>query len=395
MSDTQNILSEENVDRIIKARVNLLMKEPYFGLLVSRLKLNRNIPPILQKYKTAATDGRNLYFHNEFVENSTDDELLFTLCHEVDHIVYDHVLPHAQRSNRMLKNKADDYVINLEITDARIGTMPKIGCRDDRFRGMTSDEVYDILKEEKDDASDYQGFDVHIELGDVEDEDGETISLDELSAEWRDAVMNAVDQAEAMQKAGNIPGQVLKYVKDLKEPTIDWRQYIEETVPSLIKNDFTFSVESRKSKAASYYLPGMQAEERINIAICIDTSGSISDDEVIDFLSEIQGIMEQYNDFVIKVWCFDTQTYTVHEFTPYNIDEMPEMPIEGRGGTEFECNWDLMKEKEIEPDAFIMFTDGYPFGSWGDEHYVENTIFIITSKVEAPFGITVPYDRAA
>ena len=83
-------------------------------------------------------------------------------------------------------------------------------------------------------------------------------------------------------------------------------------------------------------------------------------------------------------------------FTPDNSDELLDYQLGSGGGTEFECNWDYMKEQGIEPKKFVMFTDGWPFNSWGDEHYCD-TIFLINNpyerNIEAPWGMTVQYDE--
>jgi predicted metal-dependent peptidase len=116
-------------------------------------------------------------------------------------------------------------------------------------------------------------------------------------------------------------------------------------------------------------------------------SGSIGDDQARDFLSEIKGIMQEYQDFSIKLWCFDTQVYNEASFTGYTISEFDEYQPKGGGGTDFDVNWEYMKENDIVPKKFIMFTDGYPFGSWGDETYTD-TLFIIhgNDSIVPPWG---------
>jgi len=112
-------------------------------------------------------------------------------------------------------------------------------------------------------------------------------------------------------------------------------------------------------------------------------------------LSEVRGIMEQFQDFRVKVWCFDTQVYNYQEFTPQNIDEFEDYAITGGGGTDFDANWTFMKENDIHPERFIMFTDGYPWNSWGDPDYCD-TVFIIhgSDDIKPPFGNYAYYDEA-
>jgi predicted metal-dependent peptidase len=130
------------------------------------------------------------------------------------------------------------------------------------------------------------------------------------------------------------------------------------------------------------------------VHVAIDTSGSISSVDVRDFLSEVKGIMDQFVDYRVTVWCFDTQTYTVWEFTPDNEDELENFVPEGGGGTLFECNWDMMKAEGIMPSTFIMFTDLYPGRSYGDPDYCD-TVFLAKGNPngQAPFGVTVHYEK--
>jgi predicted metal-dependent peptidase len=126
-------------------------------------------------------------------------------------------------------------------------------------------------------------------------------------------------------------------------------------------------------------------------------SGSISDRQANDFISEVKGIMDEYVDFKLNLWCFDTEVYNYAEFSGDNADEIMDYKVKGGGGTDFVANWEFMKEKGIEPKRFIMFTDGYPCGDWGDEDYCE-TLFVIhgneggnSSLIVAPFGQTAYY----
>ena len=152
---------------------------------------------------------------------------------------------------------------------------------------------------------------------------------------------------------------------------------------------------SKKGYFSDVALPGQTPEDTIDIALALDMSGSISDTMGKEMLSEVRGIMEQFTDFRVKVWCFDTQCYNYQEFTPQNIDEFENYAIAGGGGTDFDANWKFMKENEIQPERFIMFTDGYPWDSWGDPDYCD-TVFIIhgSEDIRPPFGNYAYYDEA-
>jgi predicted metal-dependent peptidase len=111
-----------------------------------------------------------------------------------------------------------------------------------------------------------------------------------------------------------------------------------------------------------------------------------------DFLSEVKGIMDEYTDFKLDLWCFDTQVYNYAKFTGDTAEDILQYEVKGGGGTDFDANYEFMKAEGIEPKKFIMFTDGYPCGSWGDEDYCD-ALFVIhgNDSIVSPFGQTAHY----
>jgi len=208
-----------------------------------------------------------------------------------------------------------------------------------------------------------------------------------------------MQSAKAAGEAGNLPSGVKRMLDKLLNPQLDWRQLLAMQIQSVIRSDYNFNVVSRKGLDSGIWLPGMDRETTIDVAIFIDLSGSILDEMVRDFLSEVKGIMDQYNDYRIHIACFDTSVHNPQVFTPHNMEEFEDYDLVGGGGTDFNCCFDWMKEEGIQPKKMIMFTDGYPFGSWGDETYCDS-LFIVhdggysrSQTPEAPFGITVKYTR--
>ena len=191
-----------------------------------------------------------------------------------------------------------------------------------------------------------------------------------------------------------MPEGVKRIIKDLTEPKMPWQELLNMSIQSTLKGDYSFMARSKKGYFSDVALPGQTPEETIDIALSLDMSGSISDEMGKEMLSEVRGIMEQFKDFRIKVWCFDTKVYNYQEFTPQNIDEFENYAITGGGGTDFDANWAFMKENEIQPERFIMFTDGYPWDSWGDPDYCD-TVFIIhgNEDIKPPFGNYAYYDK--
>jgi hypothetical protein len=233
-------------------------------------------------------------------------------------------------------------------------------------------------------------------------EDGPVQVSEEDLQRIRQEVKSATIQAAQAAGAGKVPAGIKRMIKELTEPKMDWRELLQMHIKSSIKDDYTWMVPSKKSWACGAVLPGMNVEDTIDVAIAIDVSGSISDEQLRDFLSEVKGIMEEFTDFRLRIWSFDTQVYSYAEFRADNLDEFLNWDPAGGGGTDFYVNWTFMKDpasagfpdvEEIEPNRFVMFTDGMPCGSWGDPDYAD-TLFIIhdNPRVEAPFGLTAHYE---
>ena len=241
-----------------------------------------------------------------------------------------------------------------------------------------------------------QLLDDHIDWGeDGKDGEGRPKYSKEELKQIRDEIREATMQAAQAAGAGNTPASVQRMIKELTEPKMNWRDILRQQIQSVIKNDFSFMRPNRKGWHMNAVLPGQQFQETIDICVSIDMSGSIGDEQAKDFLSEIKGIMQEYKDFKIRLWCFDTKVYNEQTYDGYSMDDFDNYEPMGGGGTEFDANWEYMKEHDIVPKKFIMFTDGYPWGSWGDENYCD-TVFIIhgNKKIVPPFGEYAYYEFA-
>ena len=392
------MLNKTAEERITQSRVRLLLNKPFFGQLATRLRLE----DASERIPTAATDGRRFLFNREFVDRLTDPELDFLVGHEVLHCVFDHMQARGDREPQ-LYNAAADFNINMTLVEQRVGD--PIGedkldggkiCLDWKYQGWNSYEIYDDLKQNQQDA---KGMDVHLEVGEAGDgdEDGEGVKI-EMSEEERKSLADEIKQAtiQAAQAAGDgVPDAIKRMINELVAPKMDWRDVLRVQLESSLKNDFTFMRPSKRSGQVIF--PGMNKDEELNLMIALDTSGSISQEMLRDFLSEVQGIMDQYNSYKIHVVQFDTNVYGADEFTSDDGRTMAEYELVGGGGTDFDVVFRYMEEYGIEPDQLVMFTDGYPFGSWGNPDYCD-TCFVIHSNhdkgLQAPFGVTVHYEMA-
>ena len=385
-------------DRLTKARVKMLLKHPFWGNLATRLKLVENS----EWLSTAATDGRHFYYCEKFIDSLDDDELVFLFGHEVGHIVYDHMGRRGDRDPQIW-NMAGDYLINDMLIQNNVGKkITKVPILwDPKFRDMTAEEVYDDLM--KNAVKVQMTLDMHMDGSGEEGEDGKGsdgkskssgIKIDaETAKQMRDEMKEAVLQSAQAAGAGNVPAGIKRLINQFTAPKMRWQDLLRIQLESSLKNNYSFMRPSRKGWHTGAVLPGMLPAEHLDVCIAIDMSGSISESMAQDFLSEVKGMMDMYTTYSIHVFCFDTEVYNPVTFTDDSGEDIHEYEPQGGGGTDFDCAFRYMKDNDITPKQFVMFTDGYPFGSWGDENYCD-TIFIVhgNDQIEAPFGVTAHYE---
>jgi predicted metal-dependent peptidase len=392
------------LEKLTTARIGLLLKAPFFGNMATRMQLIEAD----EWCPTAATNGRNFYYNTKFVQKLSEKKLEFLFAHEILHCVFDHFGRCGSR-DRQLANIAQDYAVNQILVDERIGekiTEVKI-CLDPKYRGLAWEEIYDLLYEK---AEKISMPELLKQLGDLLDEhinedgsgpgkegegkDGKPGMTKEQAQAIKDEIKEAMVQAAAAAGAGKTPAAIQRMIKDMTEPKMNWREIVRMDIQSLIKNDYAFTRPNRKSMHSGAILPGMKNDVTIDVAIAIDMSGSIGEEDATIFLSEIKGIMDQYQDFGIDIWCFDTDTYNHQRITHDNAEDLLDYEPMGGGGTDFMVNWEFMKDNGIAPKKFIMFTDGYPCGDWGDENYCD-TLFIVkgNTHAESPFGEVIIYEK--
>jgi predicted metal-dependent peptidase len=220
-----------------------------------------------------------------------------------------------------------------------------------------------------------------------------------LSAEERQKIRDEIKEAvmaaaAASDGAGNLPAGVRRIIQDMTAPKLNWRELLRMQLESTIKSDYTWMRASRRGWHMDAVMPGQRPDELIDIAIGIDASGSIDERMLRDFLAETQGIMDQFQSYRIHIFTFDTRVYNPQQYNSDNLDTICDYEVSGGGGTDFDAIYNYLKEEQIEPKRLVVFTDGYPFGSWGDENYAD-TVWIIhgNTTVVPPWGQHAYYEK--
>lgn len=402
---------DKNIDmqareRLVTARIGLLLRHSFFGNLATRLQLINGD----EWLTTAATDGQKFYYNSRFIMMLKPKEVEFLVAHEVLHVVYDHMGRRGHRDPQMW-NIADDYCVNADLKRHKVGQfITTVPCLyEQKYDGKPAEEVYDDLMKNapKLDINSLidQMIDDHMDSDEEGDGDGDgdgngkdgKAKRPKMSAEERERVRQEVKQAiiNAAQsaEAGTLPKGVERLVRQATNPVMPWRELIQTNLTSAIRTDYSWMRPSRRSWHMDAVMPGMTPGEEIDVVVAIDMSGSISNKQAQQFLGEISGMMEAFDGYKVHVFCFDTEVYNPADFTSENMDTIDSYEPAGGGGTDFDAIFDYLKQVGNVPKRLICFTDGYPCGSWGDKDYCDTT-WIIHGDPDPnpPFGTFAIYD---
>jgi len=394
-------------ERLVTARIGLLLRHSFFGNLATRLTLiNAD-----EWCATAATDGQKFYYNSRFIMMLKPKEVEFLVAHEVLHVVYDHMGRRGDRDPQIW-NIADDYCVNADLKRHKIGQfITTVPCLyEQKYDGKAAEEVYDDLmknvkKISMDDLID-QLLDDHL---DSEDGDGEGDGEDgtgnkkgkgrpQLSDEEKERIRQEVKQAiinaSSTAEAGSLPAGVERLIRQATDPVMPWRELIQTNLTSAIRTDYSWMRPSRRGWHMDAIMPGMTPGEEIDVVVAIDMSGSISNSQAQAFLGEIGGMMDAFDGYKVHVFCFDTEVYNPQDFNSENMDGIDTYEPMGGGGTDFDAIFEYLKKVGNVPKRLICFTDGYPCGSWGDADYCDTTWVIHGDKnPNPPFGTYAIYDE--
>jgi predicted metal-dependent peptidase len=372
--------------KVQKAKITL-MRNPKFALLSGVLMVGKT--SVVDNIPTACTNGRDERYGRAFVKSLRDQELNFLVAHENGHKMYRHLTTWRKLhdEDHALANQACDYVINLMLKDLdpteSVIAMPRypsghpmagkvMGLVDERFRGMNSKQVFDILKQEKEDgdggSGDGEGG------GGMDDHDWQDAK--DMSDEEKKELEREIDQAirqgmMARQKfAGSGADGLDRELAELLEPKINWREVLRDFVKSTCnaKDASSWRRVNRRFLSTGMYMPTLIGEKVGHLVIAVDTSGSVGDEELGEFLSEVKGIAEEVNPACVDLLYWGSsvvqhETYGDGEAANIIASTRPK----GGGGTSPSCISEYLKEKNIKPECVIILTDGCVGDDWGSE----------------------------
>jgi predicted metal-dependent peptidase len=343
--------------RIVKARTQLLMDQPFFGMLGIKLALREDTT-----CKGMWADGQTLGYNPVYVAQLMEVELLGLLAHLVLHIVAGH--PWRRAGRELVRwNKACDYAIN-PIQQAARFHLAEGALLDEAYVGLPAELIYLKLEPEPAQDSDsapgsessepstasteefLENKATHF-LGEVRDAPED---LPELEAEWQ----MAKDAAARFQ--GQLPGSLERLVQRSLEPRVDWKEALREFVQqSIASADYSWAAPNRRWLAQGLYLPSLRSNAVSCLVIVRDTSGSIADTYLDMFNAEILDILNTIQPEESYVVDCDAGIQQVITLDKYDIPDA--LPAKGGGGTSFVPVFNWLEEMGIAPACVVYLSD--------------------------------------
>ena len=303
----KNLTAEQRIERAHVALMNNPLTMAFAGvMMIGKTEVRDDMP-------TAATDGVNTIYGRVFVESLSEPELNAVVLHENLHKVYQHAWMWQDlfRQDPNLTNMAADYVINIEIVDASkqdpsFLQMPSIGCLyDPQYRGMDTMQVFEKLKQGGDDdngsgGQGQQGFDEH-----------NWEEAQSMSQEEKDQIKREIDNAirQGAMIAGKLGGQISRGLEDLMDAKVNWKEQLREFISATCagKDDSTWRKPNRRWLAEDIYMPSTISETVGRIVIGVDTSGSVGDRELREFMSEVVGLCNSVKPELVDLIYWDSE----------------------------------------------------------------------------------------
>ncbi len=314
---------------------------------------------------TAWCNGTTIGFGPEFFYSLGTEQRVTLLAHELWHTGYDHMARLKDRDPQ-LWNWAADYVINnsLDIDGFSFEDMHPL--LDHQYDGMSTDEVYDLLIQQYGTApkmmaricKDGAGGDVGEPMAGGPGQPDLSGDLREMlpgtEMDVKSKIVQAIQASRMSKEAGVIPGETELLIDDFLNPVLPWEVLLQRYFSELSKDDYSWKRPSRRHEHE--YLPSLDGDNGLeHLIYYLDVSGSVSDDEIRRFNSEVKFIHESLVPKRLTLVTFDTEIHDIYEFTDEDVFE--KIVVHGRGGTSLEC----VRRHIIDnkPTAAVVFSDLY------------------------------------
>lgn len=379
-----------NIHEIIQ---QVTEKEPLFTVLVAELspRKSKDIP-------TAATDGEQIIYNEEFMDSLTKEEAAGVLLHETLHCAFQHLWRRGKK-DPMRWNAACDYAINTIVNESF--RLPKGALLDTKYYGMSAEEIYEHLpknpkQQEWGDHSKWQKSDKEkkgesegvaksfldkmrrLTRGEFED-----IEKQNTEQKWKELFDKTL-----LENYGKMPDSIKRVIeKSYYIPVIDWPGLMANILSEDV-NDYTFSTPDRRFMDYDFILPGTESIDRLkDVVFAFDTSGSIDKYTLLTFYVETLNVFNNFSSFSGWVGICDAALRSFTEIDHYST--FNEFNFVGGGGTNFNPVFREVDRRHLNPKALFYFTD--LAGSFPTKEPTYPVFWLVRADIGDSYTPAVPF----
>lgn len=367
-----------------RARTKLLLSKPLLapGAMILDLAPQNDQP-------TAYTDGKHLFYNEEWVLSMTQEQRVGLIAHEVSHLMAGH--PWRKGARDMQRwNIACDFAINGLLTEAGF-TLPDGPCAvvPPEWKGKSAEHIYPLIPEQEPGGYQPGIGDFSEPADDAGDPDGDGPSVP-LEDKWKSVAAVAEQVAEKM-KAGTAAGDLARMIAESRRTGTPWEVLLKEFVEQCVPSATSWSKHDRRTAHLGIRLPGTVKENIAPLAIFVDTSGSVDETMTRAFGREITTIAEVAEPARIDVVYIDTEIQGVESFYPGNGPIV--LDAKGGGGTAFQPAFEWLKEQPEQYAGCLYLTD-LDCSDRPEDPGIP-TLWVVTEDThrEGPFGKTIRFQQ--
>ena len=364
--------------------------------------------------------GEVYNFETDRTHTYTAENIILHNCHEIGHLFLSHHfrLKKQFKECQEVANISADLKVNEILIENgfEINRLGEGYCypENDEFKfgkikikeisKKTAEEIYDeIMKQAKDKKmlKKVNVFDNHLfgggennGKGDREKEEkGRGLSQKEFERMWKKRIIEGYEHAKMK---GKTPTGMERFVDNLLENKINWRQLLQKEIKNEIISDYSWNKRCKKSYSTNFYLPSVK-KENLDVNVVVDLSGSISNEDLKDFLSEMVGMSKMFkNQINMKIITHEVKINSVYDVKRVNEEKILNLKLKGGGGTSHKDVWKYLNENNRGKNLAVVLTDGYSDIEESDKPRC-NVLFVVskngTSNESFPFGKIVRLDN--
>ncbi len=403
--------------KLSAARTRLILERPFLGALVLRL-------PLVEAgdwCKSTATDARAIYYNHDYIAALQPKQVQFMLAHDALHCALSH-FARRQHRNKHRWDVACDFAINAMLIGEGMHPPDDVLFLE-QFSGMTAEEIYPMLNEDEDrepvDQHLYDDYDEDSEdsnseegMSDQSESGGSSPSSNhgatkpsavsgsgqqsgsgkadrppplgeserqDLETQWQQHLAGA---AQSAMQSGKLDGAIARLVDHFLQPQLPWQALLARYMTASARDDYSYTRPSTRRGSGAIF-PALRSGE-VNVVAVIDSSGSISAEEIEEFVSEVDGLKGQMRAAVTLIACDQEIVGTPRRFEPWEMLEVDAGCIRGGRGTSFVPVFEWLEQQDRQPDLLLYFTDAE--GRFPESPPMVPVVWLVKGKQPVPWG---------